>query len=60
MTDPQPKPGVAADSATEQNDEPRTQATTIGVARLLANPAEYAAPEPDAPVEQLTAPGSRC
>jgi hypothetical protein len=38
MTDPQPEPGVADDSATEQDDEPRTQATTIGVARLLANP----------------------
>jgi hypothetical protein len=38
MTEPQPKPRVSDDSAAESGEEPRTRATALPVARLLANP----------------------
>jgi hypothetical protein len=38
MTEPQPKPRVADDAATEPSDEARTPSTTLPVARQLANP----------------------
>jgi hypothetical protein len=38
MTDPQHKPRVADDDASEPTEEPRTQAAALAPARLLANP----------------------